>query len=158
MHQAVVHLKRALERFALLLGRERIGRRKAISNHSSLNLPAGIFFDLLGQQRDEIEGRVNPGEFLQNLHHAPVIFQGVQPGPRQHVLSRRGVAVLRLVHVPEDYEVDSAHRLPAFLLARNPASHGEPSASCRQRKMLAEVLSARAKMSLALLCAFSIDT
>ena len=63
-----------------------------------------------------------------NFHHPPVILQCVQPRPRQHVLPGRGVAILRLVHVPEDDEVYSAQS----------ASPG-------------------ARMCPALLCAFSID-
>src|SRR5438128_542000 len=36
--------------------------------------------------------------------------RGVKAGPREHVTARLGLSVLRLVHVPEDDEVDLIHR------------------------------------------------
>ena len=57
----------------------------------------------------------NARKLLEHAHHAPVILERVQPRPRQHVAPARGIAVLRLVHVPEQHEVNFSH---LFLIGR----------------------------------------
>ena len=46
-------------------------------------------------------------ELLEQRHHAVVVLERVQPHPRQDVLARHEVLVVRLVHVPE--ERDAGH-------------------------------------------------
>jgi len=52
---------------------------------------------------------VEIGELAENFDHAPIIFQSVEPRPRQYVASCFRVAVLRLMHVPQDNQMDPLH-------------------------------------------------
>ena len=118
-HQIVViQLKRALEYFRLLLRRQRLRRRKCRVKPRLLESPAGIILNLRRERRHHVERRMHAGEFLHDLHHSPVILQRVQARPRQHVAPRRRVAVLRLMHVPDQNDVNGPHRHTS----RKPAS------------------------------------
>ena len=86
-------------------------------------LAAGILLDLRGERRDEIERCMDAGKFAEDLHHAPVIFEGVQARPGKQVLTGGRIAVLRLVHVPENDEIDAAHPGNPSAVAR---SQGKP--------------------------------
>jgi hypothetical protein len=100
--KAVGHQEGAFARVELVCGLES-GREVAIAGtigRERLNLH---------QQRwHQVEGNAHAREFAQQRHHAPVILGCVQPHPRQHVLARREILVVRLVHVPQDGE--SSHR------------------------------------------------
>src|ERR1700733_2934359 len=68
---------------------------------------------------------MHAGEFSQDFHHAPVIFERVQTRPRQHIAARERFAILRLVHVPEYGQINAAQRC-------GPSVRIDPSAySCR---------------------------
>jgi len=49
------------------------------------------------------------GKFAKHVDHAPVIFQSVQAGPWKDVAPAFGIAVLRLMHVPQDNKMDPLH-------------------------------------------------
>src|SRR5258706_8160826 len=49
------------------------------------------------------------GEFLQQFDHPVVVFQGVQPGPRQAILPGDQIFVEGLVLVPEDDDSNLGH-------------------------------------------------
>ncbi len=68
---------------------KRIGRRAG-----------GVFFDLRDHRRHQVEGLAHMGKFFQDLHHSRVIFQRMQPGPRQLIFAGPQILVERLVHVP----------------------------------------------------------
>jgi hypothetical protein len=57
--------------------------------------------ELLDEQRGEVDHRARGRVRLQVRRHVGVILDGVQVGPRQRVLTGERVAVLRLVHVPQ---------------------------------------------------------
>jgi hypothetical protein len=63
---------------------------------------------LFGEKRDEVESCVDARKFLKNFHHSPIVLEGVEASPRQKVSPRGGVAILGLVHVPENNEVYAA--------------------------------------------------
>ena len=86
-------------------------------------LAAGVLLDLRGKRRDEIERRMDAGKFAKDFHHAPVVFEGVQARPGKQVLTGGRIAVLRLMHVPENDEIDAAHPGNPSALAR---SQGKP--------------------------------
>src|SRR5215467_4739789 len=90
---------------------------------------AGVFFELKAQRRHHVEGGVKLGKILEDLHHAPVVLQGVQAGPRKHVATRFRVAVLRLVHVPEQDQMDLVHRGAGSRRAASGVLHS-PIAPC----------------------------
>ncbi len=78
-------------------------------------LAARVLLNLRGEGGDEIERCVDAGKFAKDFHHAPVVFEGMQARPRKQVLSGGGIAVLRLVHMPENNKIDATH--PASLSA-----------------------------------------
>ena len=123
-----IYLERAFQRVALLVRRQRLSRRKDDFEPWFLEPAAGVFLNLLRKQRNDIERCVHSREFLEDFHHPPVVLQRVQPRPGQQVLPRGRIAILRLVHVPEDNEVYTT-----------------------------QSASPDARMCSALLCAFSID-
>src|SRR5437879_13873758 len=48
-------------------------------------------------------------ELLEHSNHAPIILQRGQPRPRQDILPGGRVAILRLVHVPKQNQMDAIH-------------------------------------------------
>ena len=59
-------------------------------------------FELDEKRRNQVERDLDRGMLPQDRHHAPVVFDGVHPDPRQHVLAGEQVLIERLVHVPQD--------------------------------------------------------
>ena len=108
-----------MQGLAFLFRGERTGVRKCNFEPRFPKLAAGILLDLGGERRNEIECRVNSGKFAKNPHHSPIIFQRVKPRPGKQVLTGRRVSILRLVHVPEDDEINAAHSGNASALAHS---------------------------------------
>lgn len=81
-------------------------------------LAAGVLLDLCGKGRDEIECCMDAGKLAKDFHHAPVVFEGVKARPGKQVLAGGGIAVLRLVHMPENDEIDAAHPASPSAFAR----------------------------------------
>src|ERR1700675_4078571 len=50
------------------------------------------------------------GELLQHGHHAPIILQGMQTGPRQDVPASLRIPILWLMHVPQQHHMHAIHR------------------------------------------------
>src|ERR1700757_3102620 len=107
--EVIVELKSTDEGLALLFRGERTGVSKRNLEPRFPELAAGVLLDLRGERRNKIEGRVNSGKLAKNSYHSPVIFEGVQARPGKQVLASGGIAILRLVHVPENDEIDAAH-------------------------------------------------
>ena len=63
---------------------------------------AGKGFELDQQRRHQIERHPDVGKLAQDRHHAVIVLQRVKAHPRQDVLPRHEVFVVRLVHVPQD--------------------------------------------------------
>src|SRR5258708_7732552 len=111
----MVELKSASENLRLVFAGEFVGGLKGQREPRLIEFTAGVFFELHAQCGHDVECGVEAGSFAQHLHHAPVIFQGMQARPRQNILSGFRIAILRLVHVPQDHQVDAIHRLRPFL-------------------------------------------
>ncbi len=110
----IAYLERPLQRLALLFRAKRRRRRERDVEPRLVELPARVLLDLFGEQRNDIECRVYARKFLQYFHHPPIVLQRVQPRPRQQVAPCRRVAILRLVHVPQNGQVHAAQFLPPF--------------------------------------------
>src|SRR5712672_2060980 len=106
----MVELKRASENLRLVFAGEFVGGLKRQREPRLIEFIAGIFFKLYAQCWNHVERGVKVGRFAQHLHHTPVVFQSVQSRPRQNILSGFRIAILRLVHVPQDHQVDAIHR------------------------------------------------
>jgi len=79
--------------------------------HAELEMPVacallGERLELHQQRRDEVERELHLRELAQQRSHPVVVLQAVHPHPRQDVLAGGEVFVIRLVHVPEDGDVD----------------------------------------------------
>src|SRR5947209_754360 len=68
-----------------------------------------VFLNLDHQRRNKVEGLVNAGKFIQQLHHAEIVFECMEPYPGQPVLSGDQVLIVRLVHVPQKQETYDWH-------------------------------------------------
>src|SRR5436190_2158851 len=66
----------------------------------------------LGQQRwNEVEGRPHVGVVVEQRWHLVIVLGRAQPHPRQEVSAREVVLVVRLVHVPDEGNVEWLHFL-----------------------------------------------
>jgi hypothetical protein len=65
-----------------------------------------IVFELFEQYRHEIDHGTDLRMALQVRGHVAVVLQAVQIGPGQHEVAVAVIAVIRLVHVPEEDEVE----------------------------------------------------
>ncbi len=106
----MIQLKGAGQNFSLVLASKCFGFLEGQRIPRLVEFAAGVFLKLHAKRRDNIEGCVKFRNLLQNSDHAPVVFYGVQARPREDVPPTFGVAILRLVHVPEHYEVNARHR------------------------------------------------
>src|SRR5258707_10420305 len=106
----VIHLKGAREYLAFILAGEllRILERKI--KPRLMERAARILFQLQTERWHHIERRVKPWKFLKNLYHAPVILERMQSRPWQNVAASLGIAILRLVHVPQNDQINLVHR------------------------------------------------
>ena len=77
----------------------RIGQRRTAGE--VLADAPGDVLELLDEHRTEIDHRARVRVALQMRRHVGVVLDGVQVGPRQRVLAGERVAVMRLVHVPQ---------------------------------------------------------
>ena len=75
----------SLRKVTLKFARQLFGALKGQRKPRLEKLPAGIFLQLHSQRRNDVKGGVKSRELLEEFYHAPVVFQGVQPGPRQHI-------------------------------------------------------------------------
>ena len=106
----VIYLKGTREDLAFILAGELLGILESQIKPGLVEIPAGIFLELQAERRHHVERRVKPREFLKNLDHAPVILERVQSRPWQNVAASLGIAILRLVHVPQNNEINLVHR------------------------------------------------
>ena len=92
--------------------------------------------ELLDEQRGEVDHRARGRVRLQVRRHVGVILDGVQVGPRQRVLAGERIAVLRLVHVPqEDRPAGGPRSSAAQALVRHGAAlltQAPGAAACRR--------------------------
>ncbi len=108
-HVVRIGMKRVLEKKTLLglgqiLGRLEYGLEKRLDGDA-----ARVLIHLHHHGWHQVEGLMHLREFLQDFHHAVVVFHGVQARPGEMVLSRDQVLVEGLMHVPQEAEVDSRH-------------------------------------------------
>src|SRR5579862_1361533 len=101
-HEAlVIHLKSAGKNFSFVLTREIVGFLESERKPGLIEFPAGVFLKLSSERGNDVERSVKLGKVSKRLHHAPIIFEGMEAGPRQHVAARFRISILRLVHVPQ---------------------------------------------------------
>src|SRR5690348_855742 len=53
---------------------------------------------------------MKPGELLQHRHHSPIVFERMEPRPRQLVSPRFRIPILGLMHVPQQRQMHAIHR------------------------------------------------
>src|SRR5258708_30534843 len=90
---------------------------------------AGVLLELHAEGRDNGEGGMEVGKFAEHLDHAPIILEGMQARPGEDIASTFGVAVLRLMHVPQDNQMNPLHS--SRLSRANPVTGGCPADSRR---------------------------
>ncbi len=85
-------------------GRLACNFEERVSRHSS-----HVVLYLSDQGRDQVKSLVNAGKLVQQLDHAVVILEGMQPHPGQPVAAGDQVLVKRLMLVPENYDAQNGH-------------------------------------------------
>src|SRR6266404_4764366 len=110
----MVELKSASENLRLVFAGEFVGGLEGQREPRLIEFTAGVFFQLHAQCRNDVECGVEAGSFAQHPHHAPVIFQRMQARPWRNVLPGFRIAILRLMHMPQDHQVDAIHRAHPF--------------------------------------------
>ena len=94
-----------------LLGREITRSALAQVEEEIDRLLLAVVLDL-GQQRwNEVEGRPHVGVAVEQRRHLVIVLGRAQPHPRQEVSAREVVLVVRLVHVPDEGNVEWLHFL-----------------------------------------------
>src|SRR5882724_11800197 len=106
----VIYLKGAREDLAFILASELLRILERQIKPRLMERAARILFQLQTERRHHVERRVKPREFFKNLDHAPVILERVQSRPWQNVAASLGIAILRLVHVPQNNQMNLIHR------------------------------------------------
>ncbi len=108
-HVQRIRLKQILQREPPLVQRQILRRLGRDAQERILRRPRHVILNLHHQRRHQIKVLVNVGKFIQQLHHAVVIFERVQPRPRQTVLSRNQILIKRLVLVPQKNDAQGRH-------------------------------------------------
>jgi len=105
----VIHLECPCDNFGFVLARQFVRIFERQGKPGLFEAATGVLFELHAQRRHDVEGGMEVGEFAEDFDHAPVIFQGMQTRPREHVTPVFGVAVLRLMHVPQHDQMNPLH-------------------------------------------------
>src|SRR6267378_2514146 len=103
-------LKEILEHPVALGLRERFGGRLRPAEERVGSRAGGVFLDLFHHRRDQVEGLMYRWKLAQELHHAVIILECVKARPRQLVFAGKQVLIDRLVHVPDEAEIDLGHQ------------------------------------------------
>ncbi len=106
----IIQLEGAHHDFSFVFGGQVGYRSKSGREPGLVKLSGSVFLELRSQRRNNVEGRVHARKFLDHPNHAPIILERVKSSPRKHISSRRRVAILRLMHVPQHHQVYSVHR------------------------------------------------
>jgi len=106
----VIDLKSARENLDFIFARQAVGVFEGQREPGLVEFPAGVFLDLHAEGRHNVEGGMKPGRFLKHANHAPVVLDRVKASPRKNVATGFGVAILGLVHMPQDHQMNAIHR------------------------------------------------
>ncbi len=79
--------------------------QQGVAEHAGLEL-AHVVVDLIEQHRHEIDHRAHARMALEMRRHVGVVLERVQVGPRQREAAAGTIAVIRLVHVPEEDQIE----------------------------------------------------
>ena len=110
-HVRRMRLQELLQKEGLLRGGERFSGLQRGNQVGVEGFAAGVLIHLRHHGGHQVEGLAHVGEFAQDLDHAVVILEGVQTSPWQLVLAGGKILIERLVHVPEEAEIDAGHGL-----------------------------------------------
>ncbi len=103
-HVHRVRLKQILQRESALGGVELARRLSHHVEERIVRLAGDIVLNLRHQRRHQIEVLMDARELVQQLDHAVIVLQRMQPHPRQAILARHHVFVKRLMHVPQQHQ------------------------------------------------------
>src|ERR1700676_5391599 len=110
----MAELKRAGEDLRLVFARQFLGWLERKRKPRLVEGAGGVFLELHAERWHDIECGAKAWHFATHLHHAPVILHGMEPRPRQNVLPGFRIAILRLVHVPQNHQVYAVHQKGPF--------------------------------------------
>ena len=93
------------------------------------DFPVDQLLELQHQHRREIEIHPHAGEILDHRNHVEIALHPMQPHPRHHRRLRRGIDVVRLVHVPKKNDIRHERRAKRKRPARGKRIPPRPLAS-----------------------------
>src|SRR5712691_741488 len=129
-HQPLlIQLKRARNDFRFILARQFLGVLERQRKPGLVEIAAGVFLQLHAQGRHDVKSGMKIGKLAEHFHHAPVILQRMQARPGEDVAPALRVAVLRLMHVPQQNQMNALHRLRLSRANRATVLHS-PFAPC----------------------------
>lgn len=107
-HACMIALKTARQHQFAFLGAHAIRCRvnqqsqQRITQIATIELLT-IVLDLIQQHRDEIHRSADPWILFEVPRHVGVVLEGVQVHPREHELAAARIAIIRLVHMPQEH-------------------------------------------------------
>ena len=78
--------------------------------------------ELHEQRRHQVEGDPDRRELPKQLHHAEIVLERMEAHPRQDVLPRHEILVVRLVHVPDECDLGHSASLLSGVQVERPSS------------------------------------
>jgi hypothetical protein len=112
-------LKRAQQDFGSVFRPQAGYRAKRRRKPRLIKFSASVFFQLRSEGRNNVERGMQARELFDHSDHAPIILERMQARPGKNVAARGRVAILRLMHVPQDHQVNRVHQ---FLASSCPAA------------------------------------
>ncbi len=112
-HVVPIRLEEMLEQTRFLRRRERFGCRRGQLVPEVVHLIVGQLLELLQQHGRQVERAPELGKLVRQPDHVEVALRRVQPHPRHQRRPADGVDVIRLVHVPEEGDVERHGSSPA---------------------------------------------
>ena len=108
-HIQRVGLKQILQCEPALVERQILGWHGRDPQEWILCRPVRIVLNLHHQRRHQIEILMDVGKLVQQLHHAVIVFERVQPRPRQTIFPRNQILIKRLVLMPKKNDAQGRH-------------------------------------------------
>ena len=108
-HAARIGIERVAQQKSAVPIRQRFGRLQRRVEKGIAGRARGVFGNLHHHRRHQVKGLADARKLLQNAHHAVVVLERVHARPWQLVFARGQVLIKRLVHVPEEAQIDLRH-------------------------------------------------
>src|ERR1019366_1775672 len=108
-HVRRIGVERVLQQVFALVSGQIFGRLEGEIEERVARLAGSVLLHLRHHGGHEVKGLLKRGEFFEDAHHAVVIFERVHARPGELVLAGNKVLIKRLMHVPQEAQIDLRH-------------------------------------------------